>query len=145
MKKIIILLIQIIFIGGISAQTFNPNLVEDTSKKVRENWIGADNFYEGDTLKSEPFLTIKSDTKPIHNLLSEDIKVYPNPTSGIIKIEGIPKEWPAEILLFNIVGKQIKKSPVTHPVTKIDFSSEPDGVYFLKINNYTKKIIKRLI
>lgn len=60
------------------------------------------------------------------------IKVYPNPTTGLINIEGDFKEI-FNAKLFNIVGKQLEARQVNNSNNTIDISHFPSGLYFLKV------------
>ncbi len=76
-------------------------------------------------------------------LSSEDVRVFPNPTSHSISFS--IKGWNiAEIFIYDAEGKLVS----THPWTgqKIDMSELPKGVYFIKTNQIqlqTLKIIKQ--
>ena len=66
-----------------------------------------------------------------------EVDIYPNPTKGKINID-----FPLllhEIQIYNIGGELIS---TTINQSVIDISSYPNGVYFIKINNSVKKIIK---
>lgn len=71
------------------------------------------------------------------------VKVYPNPTSGVFKVESdIPVK---QLQLISFEGKIVKKYP---NVSQLDISELPKGVYILKvqlINGKTeiKKIVKK--
>lgn len=79
---------------------------------------------------------------------SGDLKVYPNPTSGKIKIisSGFDVER-AEI--YNVVGENIVTVAdfKQQTSTEIDFSSFQKGIYFLKVYSgakmYTEKVVLR--
>jgi hypothetical protein len=62
---------------------------------------------------------------------SEDkhIVLYPNPTNGFVKIEGIE---PAEVQVYNAVGQMVKTVRGTN---NIDVSSLAEGVYLLRITD----------
>jgi len=62
------------------------------------------------------------------------INVYPNPVNSIVHIEA---EETAEIKLCDLLGNKI----LTTQQNEIDVSNLANGVYFLRINNYTQKII----
>ena len=70
------------------------------------------------------------------------IRIYPNPTTGIINIEGVNQE--SEIQIFNAVGAQVFYDKL-NGTEKIDLSGNPIGVYILKISNsdgvYFEKVI----
>ena len=80
---------------------------------------------------------------------SADILVYPNPTTGELKVEsgewriGTPSK--VEVEVFDIYGK--RQSHVPHVTcNEINISDLPTGIYFVKITTekqiITKKIIK---
>lgn len=62
----------------------------------------------------------------IHNEMTHQISVYPNPTNGVIHLSGNP----IEIKLYNIQGMEI---PVELNANSIDISRYPPSVYFLMI------------
>ena len=76
-----------------------------------------------------------------HNITdtSDDIYVYPNPTSGIITID---VEDPIEYFITNINGQVVKNGTVSYDSQLIDISNLPNGMYFIKIDNEIVKIIK---
>ena len=65
-----------------------------------------------------------------------NIKVYPNPTKGILNL--LVPEFLNELKLevYNIQGKLIKSSleKVINKNINLDFSSISKGVYFIKLN-----------
>ena len=71
------------------------------------------------------------------------IAVYPNPTTGvlIIKNEGMGDN--EDIKIFNIMGSLVGMYPCGSPDTTVDISHLIKGVYFLKINGETVKVIKK--
>lgn len=75
-----------------------------------------------------------------------EIKIYPNPTTGIITIEGLPENKEVEISIFDINRKLIKKQTSISSVTKMDISDVVSGNYLLIIDDVvdtTFKIIKK--
>jgi len=75
--------------------------------------------------------------------VNPDINVYPNPSSGGIFIGSIDN---ASLDVFNSTGERIMVT-----VNKIqnqlhaDFSSQPEGIYFLHLRNEKESICKKLI
>jgi len=72
-----------------------------------------------------------------------NIKVYPNPTHGLIKISEHGDIEFNSIYLLDLTGKKIK---TFENVNHLDISEVPAGTYLLRLNNdkitITKKIIK---
>ncbi len=68
-----------------------------------------------------------------------NLQIYPNPTNGIINIK--TQEQVKKITISDITGKVILKTTKT----KIDFSKQKRGIYFLQIETnegiLTEKII----
>ncbi len=72
-----------------------------------------------------------------------DIKVYPNPNNGLFRVElpvGLNK-----ITICNVMG-QIIYYVETDKIIEIDLSKQPNGIYFLKVENgemeWNKKVVK---
>lgn len=94
-----------------------------------------------DTLNKK---VIKDETFP-----EQQIKIYPNPTQGSIRLE-IPSDpennEPIQIIVLDINGKILINKPNDALMIEVDLSRQPDGIYFLKLKKGTKtsqwKIIK---
>ena len=77
------------------------------------------------------------------------IKIHPNPTSGILKVEvtELDTDDKCQLLLFNASGQQVISQPATSTVTSLDISSRPCGIYVLRISvngeETSWKIIKK--
>jgi hypothetical protein len=72
------------------------------------------------------------------------ISIYPNPTKGILFIEGDELE---NVMIFNANGQIIRQEKFSGNKKIIDLSKEPEGVYFMRIyaGNDSKeyKIVKK--
>ncbi len=77
----------------------------------------------------------------ISEIVNEKVSIGPNPFNNKITIvtlneEGIP------VQIFNALSVLIYSQKIKDK-TEIDLSDQPNGVYFIKIGNITKKIIKQ--
>ena len=71
-----------------------------------------------------------------------DFNIYPNPTNGILHIEGSEM---SNIMILNVLGQEIKTVATNSDETvEIDCSDLPNGVYFVKISGKSN-IIRRFI
>lgn len=84
------------------------------------------------------------------DMLSEkEIKIYPNPTEGLLKVEICGYDDPdnCRISVYTMSGQLVLASDVTSPFTEVDITTQPDGMYiFLIVLNgeeSTWKIIKK--
>ncbi len=64
-----------------------------------------------------------------------DIKIYPNPTKGVLKIDisGIAIDQQVELQLYNVEGIVILKEYINYFPTEINITGQPAGHYFLQI------------
>ncbi|MDE6697264.1 MAG: T9SS type A sorting domain-containing protein, partial [Muribaculaceae bacterium] len=63
------------------------------------------------------------------NLDGKIIKIYPNPTKGIVKVEVSNIELIAEgsIYVYSLSGQTISHSNITTNITEVDISNCPNG------------------
>ena len=117
---------------------------------IKYSYDAAGNRTERTIILATKSAIVQSDTIFTDQLAERDIKIYPNPTDGFLKVEignteGI-KNCTITISAMN-TGKQVKKIKATLPLTDIDVSNQPFGVYIMLIDidgKYTSwKIIKR--
>lgn len=78
---------------------------------------------------------------------STSVVIYPNPTNGFFIIQANSKKLAANIQIHNVLGEIVLQSAISSQQTTIDISTQPSGIYFLKITNQdgssaVKKIIK---
>ena len=70
--------------------------------------------------------------------LSSKIRVYPNPSNNRIYILGAN----GDLRIHNLIGQEVFSDYVNNTIS-VDISNWNAGVYFVKINNNTVKIIKQ--
>ena len=70
-----------------------------------------------------------------------NIKVYPNPSNGMFNVYA---ENSSEIKceVFNLYGQVILSKTENSNKTFIDLSNKPQGVYVIRVNGQSLKIIK---
>ena len=74
--------------------------------------------------------------------LSDVIKLYPNPTNGVVRIEGVVAD---EVQVYNSLGQLVK---TVLGANEVDLSGLAEGIYLLRIMDaegkvYTNKITKQ--
>ena len=79
--------------------------------------------------------------------LAEEIRVWPNPSTGLFQLDFQNSEQPADITVYNALGSVVfsgshadKPSPYL-----LDLSMLTEGVYFLKISNKTGPVTKTIV
>ena len=61
-----------------------------------------------------------------------NIRIFPNPSHGIFNVEGINEN--VDITIYNAFGGQVISNEMKLP-QKLDLSSQPTGVYFIRISS----------
>ncbi|MBL7909894.1 MAG: T9SS type A sorting domain-containing protein [Bacteroidia bacterium] len=69
-----------------------------------------------------------------------EIKVYPNPVNNKLTI--VTNSIEKQIIIYNSLGEISFMIEINNERTEVDLTSIPNGIYFIKINNTIKKIIK---
>jgi uncharacterized repeat protein (TIGR01451 family) len=108
---------------------FNAPVITNQTLHTINHWLNA--FAVGINT------TIKSDVSGIN--------VYPNPTTGAISIdlqESTPK---TEIIVFNLLGKEVQKTELRNAAkAELNIDGE-SGIYFIKITSGTKTAIVKVV
>ena len=84
------------------------------------------------------FFTGKNAVNNVNNPTTGELKVYPNPTNGQIKIE---LSSPTTVEVIDIQGRTILQQQTDYCVVFIDLKGTQSGVYFVKANGLTEKIV----
>ncbi len=98
------------------------------------------NFSCGGTNTAIQEIWILDEIVGIEDLEVLQIEVYPNPTAGIIEIQGIAAD---QIDLIDIHGKLLSIEKLSN--NKVDISTLPIGIYFLKLTVDDQIVTKRII
>lgn len=113
------------------------------------NYSAIVNTFDGCTLNTN--VIIVSCNSPIEEPMqseTEDISLYPNPTSGsfTLAFQEVVKE-PKKVEILNILGQTIEKEEIGVDKTQQEISliNQPQGIYFVKITIGNKTITKKLI
>jgi len=110
---------DITFYGAIEV-TVPPRSTKTTTLVIRKNTVGTE----------------------AHN--GRELKIYPNPTSGILKIRSA--EPVQQVIVLNSTGSTVLVIDQSSPEIIVDLSNHPSGIYFVrvKLNEelYTQKVIR---
>lgn len=70
-----------------------------------------------------------------------DFTIYPNPTSGSVYVF-TPDIKKVSVEVYNVIGERIYVSETREARTEINLLEQASGIYFIKIGNVTKKIVR---
>lgn len=94
----------------------------------------------GNPIEGNPDLSNCYDVLSNNDVVASAVKLYPNPASNLIHLEGI--ENPERIEIFNLQGKLLLSRS---GVTTVDVSSLAKGIYILRASHNRRKITKKMI
>ncbi len=93
------------------------------------------------TIISDGFTSIPEEiAKPV-------LKVFPNPTNGVVTIEHtFGDKENLIIFITDILGREVQKINLTGTSSlTVDLSSQPKGIYFTELVSGDKRLVKKLI
>jgi len=103
-------------------------------------------LYTSGELSDGVFMTYNNDCEnhtSVSEVNAENVRLYPNPTDGIVNIEG---EGEMTISVMNVLGQKVLETTANENTT-IDLSSFGEGIYMIRVETAngvkTKKIDKR--
>ena len=98
-----------------------------------QSWVSITNWSRGgvalrlETADQDPeWIGINDD------FVSEDVNIYPNPTTGLLNITNVAG---ASVSVYNLMGQVIATIESTSNLTTIDMSSYSEGTYIVRIVN----------
>lgn len=72
--------------------------------------------------------------------LYSDIELFPNPTTGKVTLKSTGNPI-LNYKVYNVFGKEVAAEITNH---ELDLSSQPSGIYFLKVHSAKSTIVKRI-
>ena len=63
------------------------------------------------------------------------LSIYPNPTNGLLTINGIDPNITNSIILYNSLGKVLRTIEINNDSFKLDISDLPNGMYLIRVRN----------
>ena len=123
------------FNGGVTGNDIEAIIKRDSTTLM----IGGGVFGSGYLGESVPL------TSTQELLVSENLSVFPNPTSGNIQFIHQAANDPADVLVYSTEGKLVRSFSGVNLNESLDLSFIDPGVYFLKIKNDQQMGIVRLM
>ncbi|CAM4119445.1 T9SS type A sorting domain-containing protein [Flavobacterium antarcticum] len=119
-------------VSEVGEYTINIHIMMSQSIAVCDNYANPAN-----TSLQYNFMSVNT------NLNNETLKIYPNPTAGILYFYGLNAKE-NRVSVYDISGKQIV-IPHTFVGEKLDLSALQNGIYFLKIDSEKGSIQRKII
>jgi len=103
------------------------------------------NYDNNSSIRPNLKLTFVAPAVNIANKLENKVNIYPNPTTGILNVELPTNSKDVKISVIDITGKIIYETVANGTSTSIDLSSNPQGVYILKLQFNEQTINQKII
>jgi hypothetical protein len=116
------------------------NTVYEVEVAYSEDMPNADGLYELHGMSM--IVELKVGSTSVFDAQLSAISVYPNPTNGLLNITGLDKE--VEVTVTNIHGQVISHQTVNENTT-LDLSTQPGGVYFIKMMTEQSTRIEKIV
>jgi hypothetical protein len=99
---------------------------------------------QGSILSKMKLKTIPTGIKEI-NINKTFLNIYPNPTTGVVKIENQGSEKHVQIFIRNSLGDTLLQKSIDDSSISLDLSSFPMGFYFVDVLQNDKKVTKKIV
>ena len=70
------------------------------------------------------------------------MSIYPNPTTGLVKVEGVEG---AQVIVYNMLGAVVYNEANASATTTIDLSSFNAGNYIVKVINNNEVSTQKIV
>ena len=117
-------------ISGETSQSFTPTVNGNYAVQITDN---------GCTEVSNCVLVNSVGIKTLENIT---IDIYPNPNNGIFTVSISQNLKDRAVEIYSPLGQLVYKTLLIEKEEKIDLSNYPNGVYILKMDKQTTRIIK---
>jgi len=78
-------------------------------------------------------------------LQAENVKVFPNPSAGLINVNIQSDVKVSQINVVNVVGQVVYTEQVPQTQNTIQLNELPEGIYFVQVISKDTKIVKRIV
>ena len=100
--------------------------------------------YLNGTVKEGTVYRFSRQTSDVSSAVGRSVNIYPNPTQGKLRIDGLEGNESLEVSLFSSSGERIQN--LRFDLNSIDLTGMPSGVYYLVITKEVdQKITKRIV
>jgi hypothetical protein len=86
------------------------------------------------------FFDVVADVDEVAVSTGDQIRVYPNPTSGQLTVSGLPVS--SEIVVTDLTGTMVMTRKTHGGQITLNISELPKGIYLIRSKNGVKKIVK---
>ncbi len=125
-------------------QINNGFKVDENNGTFAAKTIACSSLRIGASTNTPPSDTFKEKTNASINNSKTSIQISPNPSAGIFTLQ-LKEQIAGDVIIYNDLGQVVYQSAISNSQSAIDLSSQPKGIYFVKVQCeskvYTEKVI----
>ncbi len=125
--------------------TLSPSISNPQFLISVSDWLAID--ASGNTLTVQPASDTLNVTTGINQLSvnSEQLSIYPNPTSGQFTISLNSNQNGCTVEVYNVMGEKIYQSVLYNSQNSIDLNIQPAGMYFIYLKSEAGIQVEKLV
>jgi hypothetical protein len=81
----------------------------------------------------------------ISDIAKTAVKIFPNPTSGVINIEHLEQYIGGTLEISDVMGRKITTQEITQSNITYHFDNQPKGIFIVRIMNNGAAIIRKIL
>jgi hypothetical protein len=81
----------------------------------------------------------------ISDIAKTAVKIFPNPTSGVINIEHLEQYIGSTLEISDVMGRKITTQEITQSNITYHFGNQPKGIFIVRIMNNGAAIIRKIL
>ena len=97
-------------------------------------------------LQEQPIAKTKISSKS-SNTINNQLEVFPNPSTGIIYLKGLPATGVSNVQVYTATGQLLQQLRFINPqaVQALDLSNYTSGLYYVQVENEQGRVMKKII
>ena len=79
-------------------------------------------------------------------IVPQDLRVYPNPSSGIVQVQTSKAMEHCQVTITNALGQVVRQfDTYFNTVLEMDLGKMPTGLYIINIENERQKVVGKMV
>jgi len=97
-------------------------------------------------LQEQPTAKTNISAKSSHTINTQ-LEVFPNPSTGIIYLKGLPATSISTVQIFSTTGQLLQQLELINPqgIQALDLSNYTSGLYYVQVENEQGRMIKKIV
>jgi len=128
-----------------SSSSTSPQYVFDGSVGLGTYtvWVQTTDYY-GCVSSDTIIITVDSLVIDIEDINANNVQIYPNPTTGLIRIQNSEHSI-KNVSVFDIYGREVLKQEVGSQKTDVDLSQQAKGIYIIKVRTERGVAVEKIV